>query len=169
MLFQAMVALIKRDAPFFNLIIDRPQRVIGRLDQTGVHPVTKRKQKHSITADTCGRVDNASRTVDTRATSSSWPAITFGRAQAIQALFLSWLFSSLSPAVTPDATWSIGPYTVIAGAAMSVFLRSSLVKGTCRLYWPVILTLFLGLFVVLHSVLFSPFKDVSIQGPSGRL
>lgn len=86
----------------------------------------------------------------------------FGRAQAIQALFLSWLFSSLSQGVTPDASWSIGPFTVMAGAAMSVFLRSSLVKGSVRLYWPVILTLLLGLFVVLHSLLFSPFKDVSI-------
>ncbi|MFN4160362.1 MAG: hypothetical protein ACK4FW_00005, partial [Stenotrophomonas sp.] len=48
-----------------------------------------------------------------------------GRAQAIQALALSWLFSMLSPGIAPEVPQAaLGRYAVIAGAALSVLLRA---------------------------------------------
>lgn len=86
-----------------------------------------------------------------------------GRAQAIQALALSWLFTMLSSGVAAEATLSsTGRYAVLAAAAVSVFYRSGTWLRPTRISWPVQMTLLLGTFLVIHSVLFSPIMDVSI-------
>lgn len=86
-----------------------------------------------------------------------------GRAQAIQALALSWLFSMLSEGVAPLASEaSVGRYAVVAGAAISVLLRSLLAKEGNSASRLVLATLALGSFVIIHSMLFSPILDVSI-------
>ena len=87
----------------------------------------------------------------------------FGRAEAIQALGLSWLFSMLSLGVAPEASdASIGRFEVMAAAAVSVLLRSDVARGSMRVRWPVLATLLLGAFFVLHSVLFSTIPSISI-------
>lgn len=87
-----------------------------------------------------------------------------GRVQAIQALALSWLFTMLNPGIAPLAGYaSIGRYAVIAGAALSILIRSNALrsgKGPDRLTTQ---TLILGAIIIVHSVLFSPMQDVSIM------
>lgn len=86
-----------------------------------------------------------------------------GRVQAIQALALSWLFTMFSTGIAPPAEYaSIGRYAVIAGAALSVLIRSDLLKSYTRTERLTNMTLLLGGFIVIHSVLFSPMPDVSI-------
>jgi len=86
-----------------------------------------------------------------------------GRAQAIQALALSWLFGMLNPGIAAEATWSsTGRYAVLAAAAVSVFYRSGVWLRPTRISWPVQMTLLLGVFLVVHSLLFSSIKDVSV-------
>lgn len=86
-----------------------------------------------------------------------------GRSQAIQALFLSWLFSMLSEGVAPVLSFAaVGRYAVIFAAALSVFLRGGMPKPTSRGSGLVMVTLLLGAFLVLHSLLFSSVVDVSI-------
>lgn len=88
---------------------------------------------------------------------------TLGRAQAIQALALSWFFSMLSPGIAAEATLgAVGRYAVIAGAVLSVLLRSGLLEGRLSVRWPVAATMLLGGFLVTHSLLVSPLPDVSI-------
>ena len=86
-----------------------------------------------------------------------------GRAQAIQALALSWLFTMVNPGLAPEATAaSVLRYAVIAGAAVSLLLRNALGKEGFSVSWPVLATTFLGAFLVIHSMFFSPMRDVSI-------
>lgn len=86
-----------------------------------------------------------------------------GRAQAIQALALSWLFTMLSEGVAPLASAaSVGRYAVIASATISVLLRSRQAKEDNSASRLVLDTLALGSFVIIHSMLFSPIPDVSI-------
>lgn len=86
-----------------------------------------------------------------------------GRAQAIQALGLSWLFSMISPGIAAEATAaSVGRYAVLAAAAISVLLRSGILVKGVRVSRPVFATLGLGVLLVFHSLLFSPIKDVSV-------
>jgi len=86
-----------------------------------------------------------------------------GRAQAVQALSLSWFFSFISPGIAPDCTYpSLGRYAVIAAAAISVLIsgyKNNTKRGTDRL---VIMTLLFGVIIITHSILFSPILDVSI-------
>jgi hypothetical protein len=85
-----------------------------------------------------------------------------GRAQAIHALVLSWLFSMLSPGLAAEATAaSVGRYAVLATAAGSVLLRSGFLVEF-RVSPMVMMTGLLGLFIVGHSILFSPMVDVSV-------
>lgn len=85
-----------------------------------------------------------------------------GRTQAIQALSLSWLFSMLSPGVAAEATYgTIGRYAVLAGAAVSVLLRSNILKRG-RVGLVVWATILLGAFICLHAIFVSPMKDVSL-------
>lgn len=87
-----------------------------------------------------------------------------GRAQAIQALALSWLFTMLSPGIGPEATLaSIGRYAVLAGATMSVLLRSGVLHGRgTQINRLVAATLLLGVLICAHALLFSPMADVSL-------
>ncbi|MFV0277088.1 MAG: O-antigen ligase family protein [Parahaliea sp.] len=83
-----------------------------------------------------------------------------GRAQAIQALFMSWLFTMLNPGIGAQATQAtVGRYLVIFGAVTAVVLRS---EAILRFRKPVAVTLGLGFFLVLHSLAVSPAPDVSI-------
>lgn len=86
-----------------------------------------------------------------------------GRAQAIQGLALSWLFTFLSPGIAAEAAASsVGRYAVLAAAAGSVFLRNYFPGSRRRVSWPVVATVLLGAFLVMHSLLFSPIVDVSV-------
>lgn len=87
-----------------------------------------------------------------------------GRAQAIQALVLSWLFTMLSPGFAAEATTSsIGRYAVLVSAATSVFVRSRTFRNSGIHVRSVTMnTMLLGLFLVVHSLFFSPIVDVSI-------
>lgn len=88
-----------------------------------------------------------------------------GRAQAIQALSLSWLFTMLSIGVAPEAEIaSVGRYAVIFGAATSVLLRSwrPISKGRIPIQPLVFFTALMGSGILLHSVFFSAVPDVSI-------
>ena len=86
-----------------------------------------------------------------------------GRSQAIQALFLTWLFSALSVGVAPVLLFAaIGRYMVIFAAALSVFLRGGFLKRALRPSGLVVFIWLLGAFLVLHSSLFSAVQDVSI-------
>lgn len=88
-----------------------------------------------------------------------------GRAQAIQALALSWLFSMLSPALAPEApAAALGRYAVIAGAALSVLLRMRRNReaGGVSVHRLVLLTLLLGAGMLAHALLFSAVRDVSV-------
>lgn len=93
-----------------------------------------------------------------------------GRARAIKALVLSWLFTMLSPGMGAEASFaSIGRFLVVAAAAASVLFRSSLAHRhletnhrrleSNRL---VFATLLLGGFFMIHSLLFSPYPTVSV-------
>lgn len=85
-----------------------------------------------------------------------------GRSQAVHALALVWLFGLLSPGLAPNASAdSLGRYAVIAAAALSVVLRMGLSRRSTQVSWPVLATALVGLFLLLHSFLFSPMVDVS--------
>jgi hypothetical protein len=86
-----------------------------------------------------------------------------GRTQAIQALALSWIFSMMNPAFVAEATGaSLGRYVVILFAALSVGFRAWGTSKGAVVKKLNVLTFFLGVFLVLHSVLFSAFVDVSV-------
>jgi hypothetical protein len=86
-----------------------------------------------------------------------------GRAQAIQALALSWLFSMISPGIAAESSGaSLGRYAVIAAAATSVVLRSRRVGESVRVSRITAATVVLGGVLVGHSFIFSPIADVSI-------
>jgi hypothetical protein len=86
-----------------------------------------------------------------------------GRAQAIQALALSWLFTMLSAGVAPLASGaSIGRYAVIAAAALSLLLRFKPSQGSLTVSPLVFSTMALGIFLIFHSLYFSQMTDVSI-------
>lgn len=83
----------------------------------------------------------------------------FSRSLAIQALVMSWVFSMINPGLAPEASsGAIGRYAILLAAAFSVLIRSSIVQvrplTAC--------TLLLGLFLVFHSIVFSPVLDVSM-------
>jgi len=87
----------------------------------------------------------------------------FGRVQALQALALSWLFTMLSEGIAPmPSTASLGRYAVMAGAAVSLLLRSGMGQKRGYLSRPILATVALGIFLIIHSILFSPLADVSI-------
>ncbi len=87
----------------------------------------------------------------------------FGRAQAIQALALSWLFSMLSDGVAPIASQAaVGRYAVIAAAALCILRRKVAFSGTRRDAPPVSITWAFGAFILIHSWFISPFTDVSV-------
>lgn len=86
-----------------------------------------------------------------------------GREQALQALFLSWLFSMLNGAFAPEASASaIGRYVLLITASITIMSRrnSALISKDDKSL--IIFTLFFGIFIIFHSVLFSSIPDVSI-------
>ena len=86
----------------------------------------------------------------------------FGRAQAIQALALSWLLTMVNPGLAPEAALgAVGRYLVVFASAGSVLARSRLVSRP-RLKPFTALTLGLGVFFLAHSVFSSPLPDVSL-------
>ncbi len=86
-----------------------------------------------------------------------------GRAQALQALFLSWLFSMLSPAIAPGASMaSIGRYGVLLAAVVSIALHKPSLTSPRNTKPLIEITLLLGAFLILHSFLFSSMPDVSV-------
>lgn len=86
-----------------------------------------------------------------------------GRSHAIKAVFISWLFSMLSPGLAAEATASsIGRYVVLLAAAFSVAIRSGWLRGALLARPITLATLLLGLFLVVHAFLFSPYIDVSV-------
>jgi hypothetical protein len=86
-----------------------------------------------------------------------------GRAQAIQALTLSWLFTMINPAFAPDASaGSIARYVVILAASVSVALRFKISGSTYPINSLSLLTFCLGVLMLFHSLLFSFVVDVSI-------
>jgi len=87
----------------------------------------------------------------------------FGRKEAIQALAMCWLITMLSSGIAPAASLgAVGRYAIIFSAAASVFLlyRSSQYQFFQKKI--VLLTLALGIFFLVHSLLFSAMPDVSI-------
>jgi hypothetical protein len=107
------------------------------------------------------------RIASTPTASLSYPVIAayalLGRAQAIQALALSWLFTMLSEGVAPPASGaSLGRYAVIAAAALSLLLRIKPGKGSFTVSPPVFFTMALGVLLIIHSLYFSPMVDVSV-------
>lgn len=87
----------------------------------------------------------------------------FGRVQIIQALLLSWIFTMLNSGLVPDASSaSLGRYFVIFFAAASLILRGINKKINKYVSKLNILTLFLGILLIVHSLIFSFVVDVSI-------
>lgn len=88
---------------------------------------------------------------------------TTGRAQAIQALGMSWLLTMISPGIAPPAPLgSVGRYAVFMGAFIAVFVRSGILSGQLKASKIVLTTVGLGVFFVIHSLFISPMPDVSI-------
>lgn len=86
-----------------------------------------------------------------------------GRAQAVQALALSWLFTMLNPGIGAEATaGAVGRYMVLLGAAASIFSRAWQAHGGLKVRSTTLVTVLLGLFFILHSFLFSPMVDISV-------
>ncbi len=87
-----------------------------------------------------------------------------GRAQVIQALALSWLFAMLSEGIAPPAADMAipGPYLVIAVATLSVLLHNALGGLMISISRPILCSLALGVFIIFHSMMFSPIPDLSI-------
>lgn len=86
----------------------------------------------------------------------------FGRTQAIQSLILSWLFMMLNTGIAPEATSaSFARYLVLFGSMSSVVFRCFQFDYNFSIKKIVLLTIFVGYFIVIHSWLFSPIFDVS--------
>lgn len=86
-----------------------------------------------------------------------------GPAHAIRALTISWLFSMISPGLAPEASAAaVGRYAVLFGAAVSAMLHSGFFLGRPHMRPFTLGTLLLGLFMVIHSLLFSSMADVSV-------
>ncbi len=86
-----------------------------------------------------------------------------GRAQAIQALVMSWLLTNISPGLAPSASMAgLLRFAILICAAMSIFLHGgwSLHRRRARTFFYT--TIWLGLFIIFHSLVFSPYPDVSI-------
>lgn len=82
-----------------------------------------------------------------------------GRAHAIRALAMLWLFNMLG--VPAPSAASVGRYAVLFAAAASALLYSEFLSKRPKLRPFTQATVFLGLFLIVHSLLFSPIVDVS--------
>jgi len=84
-----------------------------------------------------------------------------GRGNAVRALAFSWLFTLINPGLAPEAN-GVGRYAVLFGAAASAFLHGAVLTVNLKVQRFTALTMLLGLFLVGHSLLFSPIVDVSV-------
>ncbi len=81
----------------------------------------------------------------------------------IRALFLAWLFQMLNPGLVAKGDGgAVARYLMLFSAAGSVLIRSRLVRGTGGANPLILFTMGLGLFFILHGLIFSPFVDVTI-------
>lgn len=86
-----------------------------------------------------------------------------GRAHAIRALAMSWLFTVFNPGIAPLASaGSVGRYAVLAAAAASVVIHGNVFSRHARWHPFTLGTILLGLFIVGHSFVVSPIVDVSV-------
>jgi len=89
-----------------------------------------------------------------------------GRVQVIQSLALLCFFSVLGGdiALMKPSDSSVLRYIPIMGATVSILLRSraSITRGSLSVSLVVLATLCLGVFLLIHSILFSQVSDVSI-------
>lgn len=86
-----------------------------------------------------------------------------GRGYAIRAVALSWLFSVLSPAISPVAPHAaFGRYAVLAALVVSVFVRCPIMKGRPRITLAVMATVVYAAVLILHSLLFSEMPEISV-------
>lgn len=86
-----------------------------------------------------------------------------GRKQVVQAFALSFLFTMVSPGIAPDATQgALFRYIVIFAASLSVLVRSNILRGIYSLHRTVVFTTLLGIFLIIHSLMFSVFPSVSV-------
>lgn len=90
----------------------------------------------------------------------------FGRAHAIRALGISWLFTMLSPGIGPEEVSfsSVGRYLILATAAISVFFRNSVSELglNFKISKSILFSIAVGFFFVIHAIFVSPIPDVSI-------
>ncbi len=88
-----------------------------------------------------------------------------GRSQVIQSLAILWFFAFIGPAITPEASAAyICRYVTIGAAALSLLLHNYTDKShmSMSMSLPVFATLFLGVFIFIHSMFFSLMMDVSL-------
>ncbi len=88
-----------------------------------------------------------------------------GRTQAILAMTLSWLFTMMNPELVAEGNGGtgVGRYLVIVAVASRAFIDRKGRRDNGKSYSSfVAATIFLTLFFVVHSILVSPFVDVSI-------
>ena len=86
----------------------------------------------------------------------------FGLRHTILALAMSWLITMLNPGLAPVSPYvDLGRYFVILAAAGSVFLKSGVV-WTVRVHKLIFCTLCLGAFFIVHSLVVSPIRSVSL-------
>jgi hypothetical protein len=86
-----------------------------------------------------------------------------GRAQAIQALALSWLFTMVNPGLAPQVPYLFAlRYVVLAASAASVLFRSHFLFYFKPKTAMVKAVLFLSTFFIIHAFFYSPIISVSI-------
>ncbi len=85
-----------------------------------------------------------------------------GREQAIHALLLSWLFVTMSPGIAPSSPYSgLLRYAIVFAAMFSVFRRKKR-RSPAQARKFLMLTVFAGVFLLLHSMAVSAIPGVSI-------
>lgn len=86
-----------------------------------------------------------------------------GRSAAIYALLISWFFTMLNPGIAPEATGATAMrYVVMLASFVSIMFRIQLFTMLRLIGYPVYSLFLLFVFILIHSVFFSPFPDVSI-------
>ncbi len=86
-----------------------------------------------------------------------------GRSHAVRALAMSWLFTMINPGIAPAASaGAIGRYSILLAAALSALIHSGMFSSRPILRPFTLATILLGLFIILHSMMFSPIVDVSV-------
>lgn len=87
-----------------------------------------------------------------------------GRMQAIQAIALSWLFSMLNTSIAQEASLSsIGRYAVLVAAAITMIIYKRNIINSQKAKLLISITLVLGGFIAVHSLIFSAMPDVSLM------